>query len=389
MGGNTHSGNGVTRTRSPTQYGGHEGQVQDWEQPLQPPEGGWGWMVAFGMALIFISTTGQYGSFGLLFDDVLSRLGEQTTGATLIMNALAASVNFTVKTKLLNNQCRVVECCQIPDFLRLILGAPPRVPNRVLLTMPGLPSLDSRIRGLAERFFTRAQASSNMIVRGIGDYDAPGHPYRRIRNGVVNPFVDVGSGCYGPRVSDSRPGNMCSEVRAQNPTAIVRGIGLGMVAPSSYLAFNSYFLERRGLAMGLCQAGIGLGFIVAPPLVQYLLEDYGYRGTMLILSGIALNGVVGAVLYQPVRYHLVRKAPKMLDKESEMVEISLRPTNGSVSLAVVEDTRLSMDVVPEEEDDLANKSETHPHNGYSNQLGIQEPDGTTDTVDYGGPEWVS
>nr|CAD7430976.1 unnamed protein product [Timema monikensis] len=95
MGGNTHSGNGVTRTRSPTQYEGHEGQVQDWEQPLQPPEGGWGWMVAFGMALIFISTTGQYGSFGLLFDDVLSRLGEQTTGATLIMNALAASVNFT------------------------------------------------------------------------------------------------------------------------------------------------------------------------------------------------------------------------------------------------------------------------------------------------------
>ncbi|CAG2059497.1 unnamed protein product [Timema podura] len=95
MGGNTHSGNGVTRTRSPTQYEGHEGHGQDWEQPLQPPEGGWGWMVAFGMALIFISTTGQYGSFGLLFDDVLSRLGEQTTGATLIMNALAASVNFT------------------------------------------------------------------------------------------------------------------------------------------------------------------------------------------------------------------------------------------------------------------------------------------------------
>nr|CAD7396222.1 unnamed protein product [Timema poppensis] len=72
-------------------------------------------------------------------------------------------------------------------FLRLIFGAPPRV----LLTMSGLPSLDSRIRGLAERFFSRAQASSNMIVRGIGDYDAPGHPYRRIRDGVVNLFVDV------------------------------------------------------------------------------------------------------------------------------------------------------------------------------------------------------
>nr|CAD7409509.1 unnamed protein product [Timema poppensis] len=69
-------------------------------------------------------------------------------------------------------------------FLRLILGAPPRVPNPVLLTMSGLPALDSRIRGLAERFFRRAQASSNMIVRGIGDYEAPGHPYHRIREGI-------------------------------------------------------------------------------------------------------------------------------------------------------------------------------------------------------------
>nr|CAD7413495.1 unnamed protein product [Timema poppensis] len=63
---------------------------------------------------------------------------------------------------------------------------------RLILAMSGLPSLDSRIRGLAEKFFTRARASSNMIVRGIGDYDPPGRPYRRIKDGVVNPFVDVG-----------------------------------------------------------------------------------------------------------------------------------------------------------------------------------------------------
>nr|CAD7445502.1 unnamed protein product [Timema bartmani] len=52
------------------------------------------------------------------------------------------------------------------QFLLLILGAPPRIPNRVLLTMSGLPSLDSRICGLAERFFSRALASSNQIVQG-------------------------------------------------------------------------------------------------------------------------------------------------------------------------------------------------------------------------------
>ncbi|CAG2057553.1 unnamed protein product [Timema podura] len=66
--------------------------------------------------------------------------------------------------------------------------------NSIITTeKSGLPSLDSRIRGLAELFFSRAQASSNQIVRGIGDYDAPARPYRRIRDGVVNPFVDYGS----------------------------------------------------------------------------------------------------------------------------------------------------------------------------------------------------
>nr|CAD7600842.1 unnamed protein product [Timema genevievae] len=88
-----------------------------------------------------------------------------------------------------------------PSPLRLILGAPPRIPNRVLLT------LDSRNRGLAERFFSRAQASSNQIVRDIGDYDAPAQPYRQRRDGVVNPLVksekvSIKLGPYSPVIAD-------------------------------------------------------------------------------------------------------------------------------------------------------------------------------------------
>nr|CAD7575587.1 unnamed protein product [Timema californicum] len=57
----------------------------------------------------------------------------------------------------------------------------------------GLPSLDSRIRGLVERFLGRVLASCNQIVQGIGDYDALACPYLRIRDNVVDLFVDVGS----------------------------------------------------------------------------------------------------------------------------------------------------------------------------------------------------
>jgi MFS family permease len=93
---------------------------------------------------------------------------------------------------------------------------------------------------------------------------------------------------------------------------------MGLVAPSSYLAINSYFVSRRGLAMGLCQAGIGLGFIAVPYLVEAMLRNYGFRGTMLLLGAISLNSIVGALLYQPVEWHSFRlRIHKAINKEDE------------------------------------------------------------------------
>nr|CAD7413228.1 unnamed protein product [Timema cristinae] len=103
-------------------------------------------------------------------------------------------------------------------FLPPVEGAPP-YPDLRLVTPRELSRAlarlkTSRIRGLAVRFFTQAQASSNMIVRGIGDYDAPGHPYRQIRDGVVNPQVDDGS-TPGQNSNLDLP-DICSPVYCEN-----------------------------------------------------------------------------------------------------------------------------------------------------------------------------
>ncbi|KAG8238768.1 hypothetical protein J437_LFUL016607 [Ladona fulva] len=68
-------------------------------------------------------------------------------------------------------------------------------------------------------------------------------------------------------------------------------------------------MKRRGLAMGICQAGIGLGFMAGPPIIQYLMAEYAFSGTMLILGGVALHSLLGAALYQPIKWH-VRKSRK-------------------------------------------------------------------------------
>lgn len=69
------------------------------------------------------------------------------------------------------------------------------------------------------------------------------------------------------------------------------GIGLGLIGPSTFIAVNSYFTSRRGQAIGLAMAGTGVGQMIMPHVVRILLDSYGFRGTILIMGGLALNGV--------------------------------------------------------------------------------------------------
>lgn len=69
------------------------------------------------------------------------------------------------------------------------------------------------------------------------------------------------------------------------------GLGLGLINPSSFIAVNSYFSSKRGRAVGLALAGTGVGQMVMPHVVRILLEQYGFKGTTIVLGALALNGV--------------------------------------------------------------------------------------------------
>ncbi|CAH3993229.1 uncharacterized protein LOC123711761 [Pieris brassicae] len=59
------------------------------------PDGGWAWMVCFGVSLVNFSTRSLEPSFGLLFKDLLDDLGVHTTGASVIASTLDSVVNFS------------------------------------------------------------------------------------------------------------------------------------------------------------------------------------------------------------------------------------------------------------------------------------------------------
>lgn len=48
---------------------------------------------------------------------------------------------------------------------------------------------------------------------------------------------------------------------------------------------------------GITVAGSGLGNFMIAPLVSFLIQEYGWRGTLMVLSGIMLNCALFGALF--------------------------------------------------------------------------------------------
>lgn len=44
--------------------------------------------------------------------------------------------------------------------------------------------------------------------------------------------------------------------------------------------------------------------LIIPQLVRILLEEFGFRGAVLLISGLSLHAAVGSTLLQPIKWHL-------------------------------------------------------------------------------------
>ena len=61
-----------------------------------------------------------------------------------------------------------------------------------------------------------------------------------------------------------------------------------------------HFPDHFALVNGISASGGAIGMMVMPPIVEHLLESYGWRGTMVLLAAINLHSVlVGALVKRP------------------------------------------------------------------------------------------
>lgn len=78
------------------------------------------------------------------------------------------------------------------------------------------------------------------------------------------------------------------------------GLGLGLCYVTAVVSIAFWFDKRRTLAVGIGASGTGVGTFVFSPLTTFLINEFGWRGTTLILAGCFLNMCVcGALMRDP------------------------------------------------------------------------------------------
>ena len=107
---------------------------------------------------------------------------------------------------------------------------------------------------------------------------------------------------YGPRILVTLNGLLTgigfflmSQINSLWQVYLVWGLFMGIGISCCFIPITStiprWFAKKRGIAIGLTFAGIGLGGIISPPLVQWLISTSGWRQAYLIL-GLAILIVV-------------------------------------------------------------------------------------------------
>lgn len=77
---------------------------------------------------------------------------------------------------------------------------------------------------------------------------------------------------------------------------VIAGFGLSLCYVAAVVIVAYYFDKRRSFATGISVCGSGIGTFIFPPLIQYLINEYGWRGCTVFLAGILLNMCVCGAL---------------------------------------------------------------------------------------------
>ncbi|CAH0723088.1 unnamed protein product, partial [Brenthis ino] len=96
---------------------------------------------------------------------------------------------------------------------------------------------------------------------------------------------------------------------------IMAGFGLSLCYVAAVVIVAYYFDKKRSLATGISVCGSGIGTFIFAPLTYVLLDEYGWRGTTLILAGFFLNMAVCGMLFRDLPWTTTMNEEKARERK--------------------------------------------------------------------------
>ncbi|XP_064601087.1 uncharacterized protein LOC135467252 [Liolophura sinensis] len=273
---------------------------------VEPPDGGWGWVIVFAAFMCAFIIDGVTNSFGVFYVEFLDYF-QADKAVTALAGSLICGcfLTFGMTDVQLAPDCTAQSMMIIlssffaptPSHLCLNPEQDRRrqieqgVEKKVLFTMvrlnvevcwlsadPGLTTFLS-----SSRHFLFTGAISSPLVSRFGCRSVA------FVGGIVT-SVSLVLCSFSPNIESFLFTYGC-----------LAGVGLGLVYVPSMLIVNFYFDKKRGIASGIVTSGAGVGVVAMAKLSQCLLKEYGWKGAHMIIAGVALNLCVCACLFQPLR----------------------------------------------------------------------------------------
>ncbi|KAI8499201.1 hypothetical protein Bbelb_229650 [Branchiostoma belcheri] len=97
----------------------------------------------------------------------------------------------------------------------------------------------------------------------------------------------------------------------------ITGLGYAFTLSPVMAIVGQYFTKRRAIANSLTMLGSSVTSMSFPPLFQYLMDEYGLKGALLIIGGMMLNMVVAGALIRPLEAYTDKNGSKK-QRNSEM-----------------------------------------------------------------------
>ncbi|ELT97769.1 hypothetical protein CAPTEDRAFT_62745, partial [Capitella teleta] len=137
---------------------------------------------------------------------------------------------------------------------------------------------------------------------------------------------------------------------------ILAGLGLGLIYLPAIVIVTFYFEKKRSFATGLAVCGSGIGTFIFAPLSQFLVDQFGWKGAVLIEAGILLNCCVFGLLFRPLALD------PAVESDEKPAEVELVNKNLS-ALAASEKTMTSVPSLPQ-----AVKLDAEPVRPFTSEL---------------------